>query len=81
MSKELDKYLPISSDQNPKTFGELICNATGNPFALNQTEEEELRNLQALEVLTPKQQAFCQNYAKSFNAAKAAEEAGYSITS
>lgn len=81
MSKELDKYLPISSDQNPKTFGELICNATGNPFVLNQTEEEELRNLQALEVLTPKQQAFCQNYAKNFNAAKAAEEAGYSITS
>ena len=81
MSDELNKHLPISNDQNPKTFNELIANATGNPFSLQQTEEEELQNLLALELLTPKQQAFCQYYVQSFNAAKAAEEAGYSVTS
>lgn len=63
------------------SFNKLIANATGNPFSLTQTEEEELANLAALELLNPKQQAFCQYYVECFNAAKAALDAGYSPTS
>lgn len=70
-----------SKDDAHRTFNQLIANATGNPFSLTQSEEEELANLTALELLTPKQQAFCQYYIKSFNAAKAAADAGYSVHS
>ena len=70
--------LPMPDDNG---FNDLIAKATGNPFSLTQTEEEELANLTALELLTPKQQAFCQAYVESFNVAKAASDAGYSVTS
>lgn len=71
--------MPTPDDDG--SFNSLIAKATGNPFSLSQTEEEELANLTALELLTPKQQAFCQAYVKSFNVAKAASDAGYSVTS
>ena len=75
----LDPNLP--QPENAETFNELIAKATGNPFSLTQSEDEELANLTALELLTPKQQAFCQYYVKCFNVAKAANDAGYSVTS
>lgn len=78
--------LPPQMPQMPQpddagSFNKLIANATSNPFSLTQSEEEELASLTALELLTPKQQAFCQAYVKSFNVAKAASDAGYSVTS
>ena len=71
--------LPLPDDDG--SFNKLIANATSNPFSLTQSEEEELASLTALELLTPKQQAFCQAYVESFNVAKAAADAGYSVTS
>lgn len=77
----LPPELPQPDRDDADSFNQLIGKATGNPFSLTQSEEEELANLTALELLTPKQQAFCQAYVKCFNAAKAASDAGYSATS
>lgn len=67
--------------QNNSDYNNKLANATGNPFALTQSDEEELATLTALELLNNKQRKFCEEYIKSFNAAKAASDAGYSITS
>lgn len=79
VNNNLDYNQQLNNSPN-KTFNQLIANATGNPFSLTQSEDEELANLIALELLTPRQQAFCQAYVKCFNAAKAASDAGYSAT-
>lgn len=67
--------------QNNSNYDKKLADATGNPFALVKSEEEELAALTALELLTEKQRFFCEEYVTCFNAAKAAADAGYSITS
>lgn len=67
--------------QHNDDYNKKLANATDNPFALVKSEEEELVALTALELLTPKQRKFCEEYIKSFNAAKAASDAGYSVVS
>lgn len=78
---------PLTGRQSPNApnddsnFNNIINKIVDNPFGQLQSQEEEEALLLASQLLTRKQQTFCEYYVKSFNAAKAAADAGYSIQS
>ena len=65
----------------PEQYNKLIQQATNNPFAVLQSQEEEEAAILASQLLNAKQIKFCENYIQTFNAAKAAADAGYSVRS
>lgn len=72
---------PNTSSGDSSNFNNIVNKIVDNPFGQLQSQEEEEALLLASQLLTRKQQTFCEHYVKSFNAAKAAADAGYSIQS
>lgn len=70
-----------NNNNDSSNFNNIVNKIVDNPFGQLQSQEEEEALLLASQLLTRKQQTFCEYYVKSFNAAKAAADAGYSIQS
>lgn len=81
LSSPLTDPLSPNTPNNDNNFNNIINKIVDNPFGQLQSQEEEEALLLASQLLTRKQQTFCEYYVKSFNAAKAAADAGYSIQS
>lgn len=77
----VERAMPSPTAEDQAKFNKHLQQVTDNPFAMTQSAEEEEAALLASELLRPKQQKFCEEYVKSFNAAKAAADAGYSVQS